>query len=149
VLPISAVAVSGCAVKFTGGGTIPSTDNVSTDQANFGFTYKVTNQSTGAGQAQGAYHDPYAPGYPLGGLALKFNGLLSGDTTPGYNNCMDGVVNYTSQNPSYPGSGQAFLKACDDGEPGYNDVIEITVLSGRYSGYDDGGFLTGGNLQAH
>lgn len=150
LLPISAVALAGCADKFTGGGTIPSTDGTSSDQANFGFTYKITNQSTGAGQAQGAYHDPYAYGYPLGGLALKFAGLFSGDTTPGLNNCMDGTENYVSQNPNYPGSGQVFLKACDNGEPGINnDGIYIDVLSGPYIGYIDSGTLTGGNLQAH
>ena len=152
LLPVSALAVTGCADKFTGGGTIPSTDGVSTDQANFGFTYKITNQSSGAGQAQGAYHDPYAPGY-TGGLALKFAGLLYGDTsTQNYcaQNGISGVVNYTSQNPSYPGSGQAFLKACDNGEPGItNDALGIFVLNGPYTGYGDVGNLTGGNLQAH
>jgi len=152
---VASLALTGCALKFTGGGTVVSTDG--TNSASFGFTYKVTNTTTGAGQAQGAYHDSYAPSYPLGGVQLKFAGLLWGDTSTS-DNCfyfggrgIEGEVSYTSQNRNYPGSGTASLSACDDGEPGVasHDYISIEVDSGPYSGYGDGGSLTGGNLQAH
>jgi hypothetical protein len=153
LLPLSAAVVAGCADKFTGGGTIPSTDDVQGDLANFGFTYKVTDQSTGAGKTQGTYHDQFAPDYPLGGLELRFTGLLSSDTgsSPCAATALKGTVSYTSQNSNYPGSGQAILKACDFGQPRNfpSDNLGIEVLSGPYSGYSNEGFLTGGNLQAH
>jgi hypothetical protein len=168
LLPASALVVAGCADKFTGGGTIPSTDEVSGHQANFGFTYKITNFNDGSGQATGTYHDPYAPDYPNGGVALKFTGLLQGDTDP-FNTCSEifsgavnglkGVVSYTSQNKNYPGSGQALLKACDNGKPRNvpGDAIAINIMSGSspfvgtgpYVGYENGDLLTGGNLTAH
>jgi hypothetical protein len=153
LVPLAGLA-AGCADKFTGGGTIPSTDENSSDQANFGFTYKVTNQETGAGKTQGTYHDAYAPDFPLGGLELKFTGLLSsysGSTLPCSATALKGTVSYTSQNSNYPGTGQALLKACDFGQPRNfpGDNISIEVTSGPYDGYFNGGFLTGGNLQAH
>lgn len=151
LLPASALAIAGCADKFTGGGTIPSTDEVQGDQANFGFTYKVTDQETGAGKTQGTYHDEFAPSYPLGGLELKFTGLLSSASSGPCANGLKGTVSYTSQNSNYPGTGQALLKACDTGQPRNfpGDSIGIDVLSGPYNGYSNEGLLTGGNLQAH
>jgi hypothetical protein len=153
VLPILAVAVAGCATDFTGGGTIPSTDLNPADQANFGFTYKITNTATGAGHTQGAYHDPTAPAFPNGGVKFKFDRLLFGDSAPGSVctvNGITGIVNYISQNPNYPGSGLVLLSACDNGEPGVGkDAIEVDVFTGPYAGYSDTGVLTGGNLQAH
>lgn len=153
VLAILAVAVAGCATDFTGGGTIASTDLNPADHANFGFTYKITDTTTGAGNAHGAYHDPTDPTFTNGGVKFKFDGLLFGDTAPGTLctvNGIAGILNYTSQNPNYPGSGSVFLSACDDGQPGIsNDDIEVDVLTGPYTGYSDTGFLTGGNLKAH
>jgi hypothetical protein len=156
---VAALAVAGCDTKFTGGGTIPSADDVTSDQANFGFNYKVTNLDTGAGNANGTYQDPFAPDYPLGGVQLKFTGLMSGDTGPS-NECVsgtgiNGTVNYTSQNSNYPGTGTLGLAACDMGQPAVTrgDAIAIGVLTGPYAspdpGYFNAGFLTGGNLKSH
>jgi hypothetical protein len=149
LLPLVAIAVAGCATKFTGGGTILSTDG--THQANFGFTYKVTDTSTGAGDMHGAYQDLFASGFRNGGVQLKFDGLLSSALNPETGRGMDGIegtANYISQNPNYPGSGTVEVSACDSCEPG-PDFININVTSGPYSGYSDNGDLTGGNLQAH
>jgi hypothetical protein len=152
-IPLIVFGLAGCSLDFTGGGTIPSTDATGTDQANFGFSYHVTNPSTGAGHAQGVYHDSYAPSFPNGGVQLKFDGLLNGDTSPGSICSVNGIfgqVNYISQNPAYPGSGTAYLTACDNGQPGVaNDGIAIFVLSGPYTNYGNAGLLTGGNLKAH
>jgi hypothetical protein len=152
LLPLVTFAVAGCATKFTGGGTINSTDG--TDQASFSFNYKVTDTSTGSGKAQGAYDDSYAPAYTSGGVEFKFDGLLSSATGP-YSECVtDGVLgtaSYTSQNPNYPGGGTVDVEACDNGKPSSvtSDWISVHVTSGPYSGYSDSGDLTGGNLQAH
>jgi hypothetical protein len=152
LLPLVAVAVAGCATKFTGGGTIYSTDG--TDQASFSFNYKVTDTTTGAGKAQGAYDDRYAPAYANGGVQFKFDGLLSSATGSGSECVKDGVegtVSYISQNPNYPGSGTVEVEACDNGKPSSvpSDWMSVYVTSGPYSGYYDDGPLTGGNLQAH
>jgi hypothetical protein len=114
-----------------------------------------------AGQAQGTYHDVYAPDFPAGGVLLKFDGLMAGNTEPG-NGCLangigiEGDLNYVSQNKAYPGSGVAFLAACDNGQPGVNnDQITVIVMSGPYAEgndgmpYGNGQTLTGGNLKAH
>jgi hypothetical protein len=159
---IAALAVAGCDLKFTGGGTIPSTDGVPADQANFGFNYKITNTISGAGNANGVYQDPFDLTYPLGGVEFKFTGLLHGDASPTANYCflhgggtgIGGVVNYTSQNSNYPGSGFFVLTACDAGQPAVTsgDWISVYVESGPYSvpsNYSNSGFLTGGNLKSH
>lgn len=153
VLPLVALLVAGCAPKFTGGGTIPSSDGTGVDQANFSFNYDVTDPNSGAGRAHGVYHDNYAPGYN-GGVQFKFDGMLASATGPGSPCVKDGVAgvaNYVSQNPNYPGSGTVLVGACDDGQPSstFPDAIVIEVITGPYADYGNGGFLTGGNLQAH
>ena len=144
-----ALAMSGCASQFTGGGWIPSSTGGT--NANFGFTYKVTNTSTGAGQLSGSYADRDASGTPV--VKFSFDGAAS-PASGGPDSCIDTLFNYRSTNPARPGTGQGELTACDNGQsggpqPNSLDNVSISISSGPYSGYYNSGDLQGGNLSSH
>jgi hypothetical protein len=145
ILAFLAVA---CAQKFTGGGTIPSQGDQN-QRAEFEFVYKVEN-SNGSGKAKGFYHDVYAViGQTPVPLRFKFDGALS--SQPAGSNCIDGILNYISQEKRFPGSGTVRVEACDNGEPSgpsNGDTLTLTVQSGPYSGYSNSGTVKG-NFQAH
>ena len=87
---VLALALGGCATAFTGGGWIISTSGPG-QNANFGFTYKVTDPTTGAGKMSGSYTDRDSSGNPYlkisfqdapsdvcyGGSGTSCNGLIS------------------------------------------------------------------------
>jgi hypothetical protein len=161
---ITALLFAGCAGKFTGGGKLPSADQVPGHSASFGFTYEIT-RADGSGRLSGAYHDSYVSG----GVKFSFDGLQMGlgscaslfppsvcqviDNVLGVSSdeCISGQGSYRSTNPAISGGGNLGILACDRGEPGPSsgDSIAVQVFTGPYAGYVDSGFTTNGNLQAH
>ena len=160
-LGLATMVLAGCSTFFTGGGWIPG---YSGGKATFGFQVKCTNgdpEICAPANVKGTYIDKSAP------LSLKFNGgLIAGpqfcsgqgaslcqSLPPGADpdECMGGLVNYTSLDKKQAGSGQLLLVACDLGEPGKlsGDFFAIIVVEGPYSGYENEGTIQGGNLQAH
>ena len=142
LLALSVLAVTmlfgatGCYEKLNGGGWMQSANGV--DRAIFGLHYDGTT-----GTAKGTYHDKGA------GVRLKFD--AASPSFPGFDpnsNCAGFFANYESQDKANPGTGTAFLLACDNGEPGFEgDTLTINVQSGPYAGYTNSGPILGGNLQ--
>lgn len=139
--------LAACATSFSGGGWIRSVNEV--DKANITINFKCTELVEGGaecngGSAHGTYHDKGI------GVRLKWDGVLFAyGPGLGLDNCMSGLLNYTSQDAKRAGSGEAYVAACDLGEPGRGiDFVGISILSGPYEGYANEGELQGGNFQA-
>lgn len=144
-LVVVALVMAGCANQFTGGGWINS--SLGGTNANFGFTYKVTDPSTGAGQLSGSYADRDASGNPV--VKFSFTGSQSdecfaesgvscndaiaqfcdGDQACidfiqnglGSGRCILAEFNYQATNPTYSKApGQGVLEACDNGQNASN-----------------------------
>jgi hypothetical protein len=162
LLGLAALALAGCSTFFTGGGFIRSVNH--TDKATFGFVVQCNNpenpEECAPAKINGTYYDHGV------GVRLKFDGgVIAGpagcvadpndcaNLPPGTDpdQCMFGEVHYISQDPKNRGEGDLQLFACDLGEPGKlnGDFLVINVLSGPYDGYENGGTIQGGNLQAH
>jgi hypothetical protein len=150
------LVLSGC--EASGGGWIQSR-LVPGARATFGF-HIVTDLDTGTSSFSGAYHDPQGMGSNGEVVRVDFKGtgvLHEGPPPPGAppnvrGGCLLGMPTYESINPRAPGTGQLELVVCDmDGNgPSTGDYILLQVqpppLGGPYSGYQNGGFLQGGNI---
>jgi hypothetical protein len=166
LVAITALAVTGCAGKFTGGGKLPSADLMPGHSASFGFTYAIT-ETDGSGRLSGSYHDSYV--FP--GVKFSFKDLQFGvgpcsevadaatcamfDMALGVSSdeCLVGQGSYVSTNPTFfpKVGGDLFIAGCDRGEPGPSsgDSLFVDPITGPYASYVNSGFTTNGNLQAH
>jgi hypothetical protein len=63
------------------------------------------------------------------------------------NNCTGFQTSYASLDPKNRGTGIVRVKACDHGEPGDVDSLDIIVDSGPYNGYHNNGPVLGGNFK--
>jgi hypothetical protein len=157
--------------KVTGGGTIPSTDGVPGDTANFGFNgdscnFVAGNPSSIKGNFN--YLDINAPGFQPGGVKMKgdvseaaqcvfpLGGTLLDSACAicvalGFQGTLYGVVvNYRSTNPNFSGNGTIFACVADGGK-GVNatsDSVAVGVVNGPFSGYFNFGPAQG-NIQSH
>jgi hypothetical protein len=155
---VAMVLGSGC--QATGMGWIPSL-LVPTDKATFGFVYDGTTMTF-----SGSYHDPQGQtAFGVVEVAFKGTGVLrpckAGDpacakapATGAKGGCLFGIASYTSQNPKVPDIEPADLQRvslliCDgdgtlgSGSPVTDDFILISVDSGPYMGYTNGGTPSG------
>ncbi len=131
------LVATGCYQKLNGGGWMLSANGE--DRATFGLHFDGPRSA-----ARGTYHDHGT------GVRFKFVGVLAYASGPGpeEGDCALFDATYTSQDKKKSGSGAVLVIACDEGEPGVNgDTLDISVLSGPYEGYDNGGQILGGNLQ--
>jgi hypothetical protein len=152
VLPVVAFALAGCSQWFAGGGWMDSVEGDG-NKATFGFEFDNRDYK---GQMTGTYHDLAA------GVAVRFDGVVWANTLPGPDNQMQAKVRYVQQGPRQCGdtrpngtmteacTGWVWVEAEDNGEPGVSegDQFYIKFLSGVFEGYENGGNLGGGNLQA-
>lgn len=123
--------------NFVGGGTLASAAEEGA-RANFGFRFdgRVT-----PAKIHGTYHDPAA------GVKLRFNGVISfidgeGDSYP----CMVAALSYVALGRN-GGEGGLELAACDGGIAELtDDALFITINSGPFAGYENGGMILSGNL---
>jgi hypothetical protein len=151
---VGLVALTGCATAFSGGGLIQSADGM--DKASFGLDFRCQAPpdalSCNQGTAHGAYHDQAV------GVALRFDGVIDAvGPALGSNQCMLGVLDYTSLSNAHPGTGMVLVAACDDGKMGQGqDAILLQVRSGPYTlaggfgrDYSNSGTVLAGNLVAH
>jgi hypothetical protein len=154
---LAAFVLTGCYLKLTGGGWMRSVNGV--DKATFSVNYDVARAQTAPGECdfnfdevhiRGTYHD-------LGtGVRFKLNdenvediGCSTGNPEDPDDECAFVITSYESQDPRNPGTGLVEVTACDHGEPGDVDTLEIFVESGPYAGYHNEGPILGGNFQGH
>jgi len=80
------------------------------------------------------------------GMHVKSTDVTGFATDPGDPDCRD--ITYNVLIDGVPGT--AAVIACDKGEPGRNDVFDITLSNGYHAGGDLGGSRPGGgNIQLH
>src|SRR5438552_2131068 len=128
---IGALLLSGCALRFSGGGEILSTDGI--HKAKITINYDALKD-----KAHGEYQDDAA------NVRFKVTGIDVAQDQPGYNdNCMGATLNYESQDKDQAGVGSLFLAACDNGQgkdkntPQDGDSFQIRILTGPYAGYQN------------
>jgi hypothetical protein len=154
---LAAFVLSGCYLKLTGGGWMRSVNGV--DKATFSVNYNVVSAQTEPGQCnfdfeeahiRGTYHDHGT------GVRFKINdeqvvniGCSVDPPEDPDNECAWTITSYESQDRKNPGTGHVEVIACDHGEPGDADTLEIEVLSGPYADYYNAGPVLGGNFQGH
>jgi hypothetical protein len=148
IVPVLLFA-AGCYEKLNGGGWMQSANGV--DKANFSISYNLTRylesdqSDPSLIHLEGVYHDKGLD------VRLKYEDVLDFVDNPDVSEGQDCVLfltTYTSQDRDMPGTGQAEVLACDLGEPGVQgDFLAIDVLSGPYEGYNNEGFILGGNFQ--
>jgi hypothetical protein len=155
---LAVFVLSGCYLKLTGGGWMQSVNGV--DKATFSVNYDVARAQTAPGQCgfdfegahiRGTYHDHGTDvRFKIDDEDLSVIGCF--DPNPENaenNNCAFFMTSYESQDPKLPGEGTVFVTACDHGEPGDVDYLQIDVQSGPYAGYHNAGPVLGGNFQGH
>jgi hypothetical protein len=159
---VSLLAMS-AACSATGMGFYQSCDGV--DKATFGFSWRSNDN-----HFQGSYHDIgvmtgtsnlsancVATGVKFQGdgtLGQGSTGICGVDENGNQAHSMDGIINYTSQDPNVLGAGQFHLFVCDTGHTDstgnrVGDFIAIEVLTGPFMGYTNAGTVLGGNITVH
>lgn len=120
---------------ITGGGWIVGTPSGA--KANFGVAGGIKN-----GEFWG--HLNYVD--HGSGMHVKATAVTGYAADPNDPNCR--IIDYTVTIEEAPGT--ARVRACDNGEPGWNDVFEIQLSNGYSAGGDLGGSQPGGgNIQLH
>lgn len=143
-----ALVLIGCtATKGTGGGWISSV--VPGEKATFGFEAHCDPRGPQPPlpcdpRAAGRYEDKGA------GVRMELEMLLVSEGA----SCQTAGVEYRSQSAARPGNGTATVTACDNDalprgprEVRVPDTFTITVKTGPYAGYTNGGPLLGGNIR--
>ncbi len=126
---------SPCAGFLTGGGWITGTPSGA--KANFGVAGGIKN---GAFWGHLNYIDHGS------GMHVKATAVTGYAVDPSNANCR--IIDYTVTIDGQPGT--ARVRACDNGEPGRNDIFEIQLSNGYFAGGDLGGNRPGGgNIQLH
>jgi len=138
--------------KYTGGGFIDSTAGGG-QTATFGFNLEALDRD-GDGQADRVRQRYVTPdGFAfVETLALDENGQVPGSVF--WNEGDDGgLISMVFDGPyeSNAGSGrvQVTLTAKNDSFGSAEDTIEISLYGGPYDGYQNAGFIKGGNIQWH
>jgi hypothetical protein len=148
IVPVLLFA-AGCYEKLNGGGWMESANGV--DKANFSISYNLTRylesdqSDPSLIHLEGIYHDKGLD------VRLKYEEVLDFVEEPDFSedaDCVLFLTTYTSQDRDMPGTGEADVLACDGGEPGVQgDFLSINIFSGPYAGYENDGFILGGNFQ--
>jgi hypothetical protein len=148
IVPVLLFA-AGCYEKLNGGGWMHSANGV--DKANFSISYNLTRylesdqSDPSLIHLEGIYHDKGLD------VRLKYEEVLDFVEEPDFPedaDCVLFLTTYTSQDRDMPGTGEADVLACDFGEPGVQgDFLGINIFSGPYAGYENDGFILGGNFQ--
>jgi hypothetical protein len=148
IVPVLLFA-AGCYEKLNGGGWMQSRNLE--DKANFSISYNLTRflesdqSDPSLIHLEGVYHDKGLD------VRLKYGEVLDFVDEPDVSegeDCVLFLTTYTSQDRDLPGTGEAEVLACDFGEPGVQgDFLSINILTGPYAGYQNGGFILGGNFQ--
>ena len=130
---------TGCYEKLNGGGWMRSANGE--DRATFGIHVNATRSD--ARGTRGTYHDHGT------GVRLKFHKLVDVELSEREEgDCPAFEATYKSQDKRQPGKGTVEVTACDNGEPGINgDTLDIFVIDGPYTGYQNAGPILGGNFQ--
>jgi len=80
------------------------------------------------------------------GMHVKATAVTGYSADPSDPNCR--IIDYDVTIDDQPGT--ARVRACDNGEPGRNDVFQIQLSNGYFAGGDLGGSQPGGgNIQLH
>jgi hypothetical protein len=120
--------LTGCKVKYTGGGTIETCDDG--QKANFGFVFNSCKEDA---IFNFLYNDKEA--------GVKFKG--GDDFSFGFGGII--IASYTSKDGD--GTVQIYVEDLGEGN-GNHGYVEIFVLSGPYAGYFNDGKVSG-NIQEH
>lgn len=135
--------------KATGGGSIGSSLDLAA-KAQFAFIVQCLDATCSAQKGSGAYDDKGANLAFPNGVHMKLASIVVGGGA-GFTNgpkCADGQVSYQSADPKVPNGpvpGLAHVHICDNshGSVKLPDTFAITVTSGPYQGYADGGQVQG------
>ncbi len=141
------VLIQGC--DMTGGGWLFSAAGAP-DMAQFGLKLGCEEGEDGEDVLKGhiVYHDKAYSTSRYDGVALEGE-PLGGGCGSGSSSAVF-TLTYEPQPRTAGDGGIAVLRITDGGEPGTgDDYFYLQILTGLYAGYQNQGYLQGGNLASH